>query len=145
MADENVNMETGEVESSSSALRFEPRKKVTFDPSLPENRVRMFNARNNATSLKSIGDKAINIVDVMTTIGIRTRSGSACQNTYLFTDDGVVYFTQSNGIGKTVNELVDMIDGDFSHNTTSGYVKVQMKEISLSGNRTYKQFALLEV
>lgn len=146
---ENVNPETGELTGNTATPnvtgnRFEPQQYITFEPHDPVNRVRMFNARNSATSLKSLGDTPIDIVDVMTEIGVRTRSGNPCQNTYIFTVDGQVYFTQSNGLGKTINELVDMVEGDFKTNTTNGYVKVQIKETSLSGDRSYKQFQLLE-
>lgn len=146
---ENVNPETGELTENTATPnvtgnRFEPQQYITFEPHVPANRVRMFNARNSATSLKSLGDTPIDIVDVMTEIGVRTRSGNPCQNTYIFTVDGQVYFTQSNGLGKTINELVDMVEGDFKTNTTNGYVKVQIKETSLSGDRSYKQFQLLE-
>lgn len=146
---ENVNPETGELTENTATPnvtdnRFEPQQYITFEPHVPANRVRMFNARNSATSLKNLGDTPIDIVDVMTEIGVRTRSGNPCQNTYIFTADGQVYFTQSNGLGKTINELVDMVEGDFKTNTTNGYVKVQIKETSLSGDRSYKQFQLLE-
>lgn len=152
MADKNNEnviieaVETPENATASSVTEngFEPRKYVTFDPLIPANRVRMFNARNSATSLKNLGDTPIDIVDVMTQIGVRTRSGNPCQNTYIFTADGQVYFTQSNGLGKTINEVVDMVSGDFKTNTTNGYVKAQIKETSLSGGRSYKQFQLLE-
>lgn len=146
---ENVNTETGELPENAATPNvtgngFEPRQYITFDSHVPANRVRMFNARNSATSLKNLGDTPIDIVDVMTQIGTRTRSGNPCQNTYIFAADGQVYFTQSNGLGKTVNELVDMVEGDFKANTINGYVKVQIKETSLSGDRSYKQFQLLE-
>lgn len=146
---ENVIIEAVELTESATAPSvtgngFKPKKYVTFDPQIPTNRVRMFNARNSATSLKNLGDTPIDIVDIMTQIGVRTRSGNPCQNTYIFTADGQVYFTQSNGLGKTINEIVDMVSGDFKANTTNGYVKVQIKETPLSGNRSYKLFQLLE-
>ncbi len=146
---ENVIIEAVEPIESATTPRvtengFEPQQYITFDSHIPANRVRMFNARNSATSLKNLGDTPIDIVDVMTQIGVRTRSGNPCQNTYIFTADGQVYFTQSNGLGRTINELVNMVEGDFKTNTTNGYVKVQIKEMSLSGDRSYKQFQLLE-
>lgn len=143
---DNKNNETIENTATPNVTgnRFDPQQYITFDPHVSANRVRMFNARNSATSLKNLGDTPIDIVDVMTEIGVRTRSGNPCQNTYIFTADGQVYFTQSNGLGKTINELVDMVEGDFKTNTTNGYVKVQIKETSLSGDRSYKQFQLLE-
>lgn len=146
---ENVNTETGELPENAATPNvtgngFEPQQYLTFDRRIPANRVRMFNARNSAMSLKNLGDTPIDIVDVMTQIGTRARSGNPCQNTYIFAADGQVYFTQSNGLGKTINELVDMVGGDFKTNTTNGYVKAQIKETSLSGDRSYKQFQLLE-
>lgn len=139
-------VEPTENATASSVTRndFKPKKYITFDPLIPANRVRMFNARNSAMSLKNLGDTPIDIVDVMTQIGVRARSGNPCQNTYIFTADGQVYFTQSNGLGKTINEVVDMVSGDFKANTTNGYVKAQIKETPLSGGRSYKQFQLLE-
>ena len=146
---ENVIIEAVEPTEQATASRvtknnFKPKKYITFDPLIPANRVRMFNARNSATSLKNLGDTPIDIVDVMTQVGVRTRSGNPCQNTYIFTADGQVYFTQSNGLGKTINEVVDMVSGDFKTNTTNGYVKAQIKETPLSEDRSYKQFQLLE-
>lgn len=152
MADKNNEnviieaVEPTENATASSVTRngFTPKKYSTFDLLIPANRVRVFNARNSATSLKNLGDTPIDIVDVMTQIGVRARSGNPCQNTYIFTADGQVYFTQSNGLGKTINEVVDMVSGDFKTNTTNGYVKAQIKETPLSGGRSYKQFQLLE-
>lgn len=146
---ENVIIEAVEPTENATASSvtgngFKPKKYITFDPLIPANRVRMFNARNSATSLKNLGDTPIDIVDVMTQIGVRARSGNPCQNTYIFTADGQVYFTQSNGLGKTINEVVDMVSGDFKTNTTNGCVKAQIKEMPLSGGRSYKQFQLLE-
>lgn len=145
---ENVIIEAVEPTENATASSvtgngFKPKKYLTFDPLIPANRVRMFNARNSALSLKNLGDTPIDIVDVMTQIG--ARSGNPCQNTYIFTADGQVYFTQSNGLGKTINAVVDMVSGDFKNNTTNGYVKAQIKETPLSGGRSYKQFQLLEV
>ena len=136
---EMVDETTGEVKTNT----FEPLQYATFDVSDIKNRVRVFNAHNSAKSLKTIGDNPLNIVDVLAEPGKRARSGNLCQNTYLFTDDNLVFFTQSTGIARTVNELVEMVQGDFLKNTTSGYVTVQMVETKLSGDRTYKQFQLI--
>ena len=147
MADEVKNVPVAESKENAEAVaapnnKFEPQQYVTFDVSDIKNRVKIFNAHNSAVSFKTLEDKPINVVDVMTEIGVRSQSGNKCQNTYLFTDDNV-YFTQSNGIGKTVNELVDMVAGDFKANTTNGFVTVQLAETELSGDRTYKQLKLI--
>lgn len=125
--------------------KFEPQQYVTFDVQDVKNRVRMFNAHRNAVSLTKIGDEPIHVCDVMTEVGTRARSGNPCQNTYLFTVDGPIYFSQSNGVGDTINEIVSIVDGNFASNTSAGYVTVRMSETSLSGDRTFKQLELLEM
>lgn len=124
---------------------FEPMEYVTFNTEALENRVKMFNARNNARSLTEIGNDPIQVEDVMSEIGVRSRSGLPCQNTYLFLTNGDIYLTQSNGIARTVNELVEMLNGDIKANSTNGFVEVQVQEAALSGDRTYKQLKLLAV
>ena len=141
MSDKQTNETTETVEN---AKVFEPMNYVTFATDDPKNRVRVFNAHNSAVSLKNIGDTPIKVVDVMAEPGKRARSEAVCQNTYLFTEDGRVFFTQSNGIAKTTNELVEMVQGDFRENTTNGYVTVKLAETKLSGDRSYKQLQLLE-
>lgn len=136
---ELIDETTGEVKTNT----FMPMHYATFDLDNIKNRVQVFNAHNSARSLKTIGDTPINIVNVLAEPGSRARSGNLCQNTYLFTDDNLVFFTQSSGIARTVNELVEMVQGDFAKNTTNGYVTVQMVESKLSGDRTYKQFQLI--
>lgn len=131
-------------ETTEARSTFEPMQYVTFDIAEPKNRVKVFNAHNTAVSLKNIGDTPIKVVDVMAEAGTRARSETVCQNTYLFTEDGRVFFTQSNGIAKTTNELVEMVQGDFHKNTTNGYVLVKLTESKLSGERSYKQLQLLE-
>lgn len=124
---------------------FEPVEYVTFNTEALENRVKMFNARNNARSLTEIGNDPIQVEDVMSEIGVRSRSGLPCQNTYLFLTNGDIYLTQSNGIARSVNELVEMLNGDIKANSTNGFVEVQVQEAALSGDRTYKQLKLLAV
>lgn len=130
-------------ENTKAETTFAPQHYVTFDPDNPVNKVAMFNAKNTAISLKNIED-SINVVDVIAEPGLRARSGNPCQNTYLIADDGSVYFSQSNGVAKTINELVKMLDGDFS-NATDGYATVKLVESALDSDRTYKQLRLLAV
>lgn len=140
MTDENETTTTNVRRS-----KFEPQQYVTFDTNVMTNRVKIFNAHRNAVSLKNVEDEALNVVDVMAEIGTRARTDTPCQNTYLFCDDGRIFFTQSNGIGDTVNEIVEMLNGDFAANTTNGYVTVRQTATALSEGRTYKQLELLAV
>lgn len=142
--EENVNTVDVSGETVNETRSFEPAIYVTFDNQDPKNRVKIFNAHNSAVSLTSVGEKPFKIVDVLAEVGTRARSNSVCQNTYLFTDDGNVFFTQSNGIAKTTNELVEMVKGDFKANTSNGYVVVRLAVSKLSGGRSYKQLQLIE-
>lgn len=139
---EEVNVETGEVNERKT---FQPSVYSTIDLSLPINRIKVFNAHNSSISLKDVGETPFNIVGVMTEEGERANSKNPCQNTYIFTDDDTVLFSQSNGIAKTINELVAIVDGNFAENTTNGYVTARVKSRDIGGNRTYKNLELLDI
>lgn len=72
----------------------------------------IFNAQNDAESLSKAG------VDVLTLAGVLLISGSKavthepCINTYLITDEGHAYVTQSDGIRATVERMLDMYEDD---------------------------------
>lgn len=124
------------------AAAFMPESYTTFDVSDVQNKLKVFNAHNASASLNQIGEEPFNIIDVMAEPSTRTQSGNPCQNTYIFTDDGRVLFTQSNGIASTINEIVKVVDSDFKANTTNGYVRVHVSVLPLTGNRTYKRLQM---
>lgn len=124
--------------------RFNPAKYLTFPLETFADRMKLFNARNVATSLSKLtADSIINVTDVMAEPGVRARSNKECQNTYIFTDDGLVYFTQSDGIGDTINKLVEALDGTFG-NAPDNKVAIRIIEVPLSGDRTLKQIMVAE-
>lgn len=124
--------------------RFNPDKYITFPLETFADRMKLFNARNVATSLSKVTtDTIINVVDVMAEPGVRARSNKECQNTYIFTDEGLVYFTQSDGIGDTINKLVEALGGTFS-NAPDSKVAIRVVELPLSGDRTLKQIMIAE-
>lgn len=126
------------------AKRFTPAKYITFPLETFADRMKLFNARNVAVSLTKVSaDTVINVVDVMAEPGVRARSNKECQNTYIFTDDGTVYFTQSDGIGDTVNKLVEALEGSF-RNAPESKVAIRIVELPLSGDRTLKQIMVAE-
>lgn len=143
-------MSENTTETPQSREEFEPMQYVTFPDSTLDARVKIFNAHRNAKSLASLADAEIEVVNVLAEVGKRARTNVPCQNTYLFTGDGEIYFTQSTGIADTINELMSMVNGDISGETSKGYIKVRVKEFDLgtdeSGEaRTYKQLELLEI
>lgn len=122
-------------------------REYTTLPDTMDSKIKMFNARNNAISLVTLGEAEFHLTGVFAEPGVRARSQDSrpCQNTYLFDDEGHVLFTQSSGISRTVNELVDMIGGDFEHGTDHGYITVRVTSTALNGGRTYKRLELISL
>ena len=117
----------------------------TLDREDAKNRLKIFNAKNNATSLSVLPIGArLHINGVMALKGVRSQTDEVCQNTYLFTDDGQVYFSQSRGIAKVANDIVDLVDMNFSVNTFAGYVVVELAELPTK-NGVMKTLKVLEV
>lgn len=59
----------------------------------------------------------------------------ACSDTYLLTDDGIVYFTKSAGVNRSVRNILMCLP---DLNAPDG-VRVKVDIINLGGGRTYKQ------
>lgn len=137
-------MEENNTEQTPTTRKFTPMEFATFDTKSREGIVNVFNAKHTALSFTKAGNEPIKIVNVYAEAGKRARSGNDCQNTYIYTDTGEVYFTQSDGIGKTINEICEAIGYDFA-NTTNGYAAVQVSVTQLANDRTYKQLMLLDI
>lgn len=58
-----------------------------------------------------------------------------CSDTYLLTSDGIVYFSKSAGINRSVRNILMCLP---DLNAPDG-VRVKVDKIDLGGNRTYKQ------
>lgn len=100
----------------------------------------LVNARNSAVSLNSFGiGKPFSVVGAYTTPGIRTQSGTPCTNVYLFAADGTTYFTQSEGINRSVLDIADMFP-DF--NADNGGIPVVVKATKLDGGKTIKSLEI---
>ena len=127
-----INTETGEV--------MEPRYLCTVDTSTFEGKKALVNARNSAISLASIGNKPLDIVGVYTTAGVRTQSGQPCTNVYLFTADGGTYFSQSDGINRSVIDIAEMFP-DF--NAANGGIKVHVKQTKLQNGNSIKSLEIM--
>lgn len=102
-----------------------------------QNKIRIYNAINNAASLADMTGEVMQIVDIIVEPGKRSARGNnpeqPCRNTYLITADGNAYFSQSDGIARTAMELVKTFGNDL--NKPEG-LPVVVKEQSLkSGNK----------
>lgn len=85
----------------------------TVDRTTREGTIKVANALSDAASLADIGDKHFNLVDVITTPGVRSRTGEFCTNTYLIDSKGNIYMTQSDGLKRSAQQIVGLFNGDF--------------------------------
>lgn len=111
----------------------------TIDVNTFEGKRAIVNARNTAPSLASLGDKPLTVTGVYVTPGIQSQTGQKCVNVYLFAKDGKTYFSQSEGIYRSVLDIFDMFP-DF--NAPDG-LTVVVKQTALGGGRTLKSLEIM--
>lgn len=113
----------------------------TLDITDVEGKIKLANALNGATSLNDVTDKVLRVTDVVTTKGVRSRTGEECVNTYLICDDNSVYFTQSGGIARSIEILVgiftDQNTGKFNGFVEQG-VGLAIQENKMANGNTLK-------
>lgn len=110
----------------------------TMDVSTFDGKRAIINARNTATSLAALGNKPLTITGTYVTLGIRSQTGQKCANVYLFAKDGKTYFSQSEGIYRSVLDIFDMFP-DF--NAPDG-LTVAVKQTALGGGRSLKSLEI---
>lgn len=110
----------------------------TMDNSTFEGKRAIVNARNNALSLNAIGDTPLTVIGAYTAPGVRSQTGQKCVNVYLFANDGNTYFSQSQGIYRSVLDIYDMFP-DF--NAPNG-ISVAVKKTPLGGGRSTKSLEI---
>lgn len=106
----------------------------TVDRTTREGTIKVANALSDAVSLKEIGDKHFKLVDVITTPGVRSRTGEVCTNTYLIDADDNMYMTQSDGIKRSAQQIVGLFNGDFGEDG----IEVSVVEKKLNNDNTLK-------
>lgn len=106
----------------------------TVDRTTREGTIKVANALSDAVSLKEIGDKHFKLMDVITTPGVRSRTGEVCTNTYLIDADDNMYMTQSDGIKRSAQQIVGLFNGDFGENG----IEVSVVEKKLNNDNTLK-------
>lgn len=110
----------------------------TMDNSTFEGKRAIVNARNSALSLNAIGDTPLTVIGAYTAPGVRSQTEQKCVNVYLFANDGNTYFSQSQGIYRSVLDIYDMFP-DF--NAPDG-VSVTVKKMPLGGGRSIKSLEI---
>lgn len=102
----------------------------TVDRSTREGTIKVANALSDAESLADLGDAHFTLTDIITTPGVRTRTGEVCTNVYLVSDDGRIFMSQSDGIKRSAQQIVGLFNGDFGEGIEVGVIAKQLK----SGN-----------
>ena len=114
------------------------RRLCTIDDSTFEGKRAIVNARNTALSLNGIGNTPITVIGAYTVPGVRSQNGQKCANVYLFASDGKTYFSQSQGIYRSLLDIYDMFP-DF--NAPNG-ILVTVKKTPLGGGRSTKSLEI---
>lgn len=99
----------------------------TVDRSTREGTLTVANALSDADSLAEMGDEHFTLVDVLTTPGVRSRTGEVCTNTYLIDSDGRVHMSQSDGIRRSAQQIVGLFNGDFGDGIEVAVVTKSLK------------------
>lgn len=105
----------------------------TVDRTSREGVIKVANALSDADSLKDFGDEHFMLTDVITMPGVRARTGEVCTNVYLLTADGKVLMSQSEGIKRSVQQIVGLFGGDFGDG-----IEVAVVEKKIAGGNTLK-------
>lgn len=106
---------TNEIQTTDSDFNIPAGYICTVDINTIDGKIKAANALNGATPLKNHVSEDFVLADVITTSGIRSVSNVPCTNTYLITDGGDVYFTQSDGVARSVKTLVALFKGNFKN------------------------------
>lgn len=105
----------------------------TVDRSTREGTIKVANALSDAESLADMGTEKFILTDVITTPGVRNRSGEPCTNTYLITDSDKILMSQSDGIKRSAQQIVGLFNGDFGDG-----IEVAVIEKALRNGNTLK-------
>ena len=113
----------------------------TLDITTIEGKMDLATALNGAVSMRDKIEEPLRVVNIVTTQGSRARTGEECVNTYLICEDGTVYFSQSDGIARSVKVLVALFTDPTSNefiNPVSQGVGFMVKEQVLQNGNTLK-------
>lgn len=132
---------TEDIENTENAREDNRRFICTVDNKTFEGKRAIVNARNSAKSLNGYGEgKRLDVVGVYTTPAVRSQTGQPCTNVYLFTADGNTYFSQSEGINRSILDIVDMFP---DMNAENGGIPVAVHSTALSGGKSIKSLQIL--
>lgn len=142
------NTETAIVSTTATELAKNPSFEIpegfinTFDLTTDEGKFSVLAALNGAEPLNDHVGEVLQVCDCITEPGIRkardNRSEDThCINTYLVTVDGMAYFSQSDGVARSVR-MIAALWGDFGKSTELGYLNLCCIEKKLANGNTIK-------
>lgn len=138
MNEENEQMNDTTVDETVQNTAGDYRYICTMDVSTFEGKRAIVNARNSALSLNGYGAEPLTVIGAYIGSGVRSQTGQKCANVYLFGKDGKTYFSQSQGIYRSVLDIYDMFP-DF--NAPDG-ITVVVKQTTLGGGRSTKSLEI---
>lgn len=106
------------------------------------------NAINNAVSLADFEGVEIKVCNVLTMPGVRKSRqkdipDTMCQNTYLVDVDGNAYFSQSDGVARSINGIMSIFP-DFPRDTENGeFAPMALVSKTLANGNTIKTIKLV--
>ena len=107
---------------------------TSMQTSSKRDKIVLAKALNAANPLRDKGNDVFEIVAIIQQQGIRAQSGTDCINTYLVQRDGTAYFSQSDGIKRSAQEIM----GIFTPAEIAEGIKVFVAEKKLDNGRTLK-------
>lgn len=138
MNEENEQMNGTTVNETAYNTAANYRYICTMDDSTFEGKRAIVNARNSAVSLNEHGAEPLAVIGAYIAPGVRSQTGQKCANVYLFGKDGNTYFSQSQGIYRSVLDIYDVFP-DF--NAPDG-ITVVVKQAALGGGRFTKSLEI---
>ena len=120
----------------------------TFDLSTNEGKIATVNAINDSEPLNNYVGTVLKICNCITIPGIRKgRNGqpdTECINTHLIDIDGKVYFSQSDGVARSIRSFAALWP-DFGKGTTiEGYLPMVCKESKLANGNSLKTMSIVD-
>ena len=98
----------------------------------------IYNVRNDAVSLAKADVDVLTLMGVIMTRGRKAVTKELCTNTYFVTDDGKAYFTQSDGIKASADDMLDLYDDD-----VNGLV-IRIITQEIGNGRTMKRIRIMD-
>ena len=108
MSNEIMNVNENAIAKAENSADFEiPHGYIcTVDITTFEGKLDVMNALNGSTSLADRVNETLMVKNIVTTQGVRSRTGEECINTHLLLDDGTALFSQSDGVARSAQVLV---------------------------------------